>query len=622
MDNTIKQIPYHKVEQTSGFWYNWFVTNRDITINSVYNRFKETGRIEAMKHHWKEGDPHKPHIFFDSDLAKWIEGAAYHLHYRRDTALEEKVDEIVNLIETGRDEHGYFNSYFQQFEQDQRWKQRDSHELYCAGHLLEAAIAYAESTGKKLFLNLMIDYMDYIYQVFYVDQNAAFSTPGHQEIELALIKLYRYNGQQKYLDLAAYFVDTRGQESSKYYGKWYAQSQAPVSDQVDAQGHSVRFGYLFASAADLAKERQDIKLFMACQRVLRDVADRKMYVSGGVGSLSYGETFGYPYILPNKEAYTETCASISLAMVYNRMLSLDVDGEYSDLMELELYNGALAGISLKGDSFTYENPLEVIYKDVQFKEIVGAPTRPYARQEVFSCSCCPPNISRLLASLSGYQYGSSEDTIYAHLFSSSKAEIELSAALVGIEQTTNYPWSGEIDFTISMNQKSVWTLAVRIPGWSSSHTITVNGTEITPLIKKGYAFIKRKWEEGDTVHLSLPLEVIELESHPLIAEDAGKVAIKVGPLLYCAEECDNDERLWDYVINKETEYSLEWRNDLLGGVNTVSAMVKMRKGSFEKQGLYRQWSPQYSEKKLIFVPYYSWCNREPGNMSVWFRKEI
>ncbi len=528
----------------------------------------------------------------------------------------------MNLIEAGRDEHGYFNSYFQQFEQDQRWKQRDSHELYCAGHLLEAAIAYAESTGKKLFLNLMIDYMDYIYQVFYVDQNAAFSTPGHQEIELALIKLYRYNGQQKYLDLAAYFVDTRGQESSQNFGKWYAQSQAPVSDQVDAQGHSVRFGYLFAAAADLAKERQDIKLFRACQRVLRDVADRKMYVSGGVGSLSYGETFGYPYILPNKEAYTETCASISLAMVYNRMLSLDVDGEYSDLMEQQLYNGALAGISLKGDSFTYENPLEVIYKDVQFKKSVGAPTRPYARQEVFFCSCCPPNISRLLASLSGYQYSSSEDTIYAHLFSSSKAEIELSAALVGIEQTTNYPWSGEIDFTISTNQQSVWTLAVRIPGWSSSHTITVNGTETTPLIKKGYAFIKRKWEEGDTVHLSLPLEVLELESHPLIAEDAGKVAIKVGPLLYCAEECDNDERLWDYVINKETEYSLEWRNDLLGGVNAVSAMVKMRKGSFEKQGLYRQWSPQYSEKKLIFVPYYSWCNREPGNMSVWFRKEI
>ncbi len=395
-----------------------------------------------------------------------------------------------------------------------------------------------------------------------------------------------------------------------------------MADQVDAQGHSVRFGYLFSAAADIARERQDEGLFKACQRVLRDVADKKMYVTGGVGNLSYGESFGPSHILPNREAYTETCASIAMAMMYSRMLTLDADAEYGDLMELQLYNGALAGISLSGDSFTYENPLEVLYRETVFKEGVNAPGRPYARQKFFGCSCCPPNISRLLASIGGYQYTVSEDTVYSHLYSSSKAEIELASEVFEIEQKTDYPWKGEIDFTLTLKREAEFTIALRIPGWCSAHTIHVNGKEVSHNIRKGYAHVERLWQDGDSIRVSFPLDVVELESHPLVAEDAGKVAIKVGPVIYCAEETDNDERLWDYVIGKETEYLLEWREDLLGGVNTVSASVSMRDPSFSEQGLYREWAPRYSDKNLLLVPYYAWCNREPGNMTVWLRKEI
>ncbi|MBT3274415.1 MAG: glycoside hydrolase family 127 protein [Spirochaetales bacterium] len=633
MERNIKAIPHHNVDQTKGFWFDWFATNRDNTIESVYREFEKTGRIEAMKLNWKEGSPNKPHIFFDSDMAKWIESAAYVLHYRRNSELEAKIDAIIDLIEAGRDERGYFNSYFLQFEQDQRWQRRESHELYCAGHLLEAAIAYAEATGKKKFLDLMSDYMDYIHQIFFIEKSAAFNTPGHEEIELALMKLYRYGGEKKYFDLAAYFIDTRGQVDSqkakpqelgffKNFGAGYSQDQNPVTDQTDAQGHSVRFGYLYAAVADLARERGDDELFHACQRVLRDVTDRKMYVTGGVGNLSYGEAFGPSYILPNKEAYTETCASISLAMVYSRMLTMVPDGEYADLMELQLYNGALAGISFDGESFTYENPLEVLYRDVQFKEKVNAPVRPFARQKVFGCSCCPPNISRVLSSIGGYQYSASEETIYTHLYSSSKARIELASTLVTVEQQTDYPWNGDVNIYLSLEKEAEFTVALRIPGWSSSHQISLNGKVITPVMKKGYAYIHGMWHDRDRIQLSLPLEVIELESHPLIGEDAGKVAIKVGPLVYCAEERDNDERLWDYVIGKDVQYSLERRKDLLGGINTVTATVLMRDSSSEKQGLYRRWSPRYTERELILIPYYAWCNREPGNMTVWLRKQV
>jgi DUF1680 family protein len=626
MKKEIKSVSYQRVKQTAGFWYDWSEKISRITIEAVYEQFVKTGRLDALKLHWKEGDPHKPHIFYDSDMAKWIESASYMLFFKRDASLEQKIDQIVDLIEQGREKSGYFNSYFLQFEKDQRWQQRQSHELYCAGHLLEAALVYEEATGKKRFLELMTDYMDYIIKVFTVEKSTAFTTPGHEEIELALIKLSRRTNNTKYLDLAAHFIDNRGREEREkhtfdWYGPGYAQDQAPVSEQKEAQGHSVRFGYLYAAVADLAREREDEELYQACRRVLRDTVDKKMYVTGGVGNLSHGESFGQSYILPNREAYTETCASISLAMVYSRMLTLEPDGEYGDLLELQLYNGALSGISLSGDAFTYENPLEVFYRDTQFKEAVKAPHRPYDRQKVFSCSCCPPNISRLLGSLGGYQYSVSPHTLYAHIYSSHTASIEIAGQLITLEQKTDYPWSGEIELTLTPPEKTKFTLALRIPGWSSVHTISINREKIDPPLLKGYAHIEREWSPGDRIHLSLPMEPVELESHPLVAENAGKVALKVGPLIYCAEETDNGERLWDYIIPRSGEFKMEWKKNLLGGINQLKVKAKQRKSDFSKKGLYRPWQPEYEEKELTLIPYYAWCNREPGNMTVWLRKE-
>jgi DUF1680 family protein len=631
MATSTRSIPFHRVEQTAGFWFNWFATNRDTTIDAVYSQFRNTGRLDALMLNWKESDPYELHIFYDSDIAKWIEAASYVLHYRSDNELEGRIEQIIDRIESGQDEHGYFNSYFLQVETDKRWQRRQDHELYCAGHLMEAAIAYADATGRERFLNLMTRYMDYIHDVFLVRESAAFKTPGHQEIELALIRLYRRNRNRKYLDLAAYFVDTRGRtdgtdaksQERDTFGdnrRGYAQDHAPVARQTDARGHSVRFGYLFCAAADLAYERGDKELEAACNRVIRDVADRRMYVTGGVGNLAYGEAYGAPYVLPNKEAYTETCASISIAMLCRRLLELEPNGEWADLLELELYNGALAGISLSGDAFTYENPLEVLYRDVQFKQRTGVPTRPYERQQFFPCSCCPPNISRLLASIGEYQYAATDNAIYTHLYSASRALIDLASGTVEVRQATDYPWNGVIRFEIVPNGPVEFTLALRIPAWCRDWSIQVNREEERPAVNNGYACITRTWKPGDTVRLTLRLEAVEVEAHAFVAEDAGKVAVKVGPLVYCAEEADNGERLWAYEIPEVANYEIAWNKDLLGGINTVSVNARLRDTTTDNR-LYREWNPRYSERKLLLIPYYAWCNREPGNMTVWLRKK-
>ena len=650
MEN-IKPVSYRDVQITGGFWKKWQDAAAEATIPAIYEQFSLTGRFDALAHKWREGEPDKPHIFYDSDAAKWIEGAAYSLFFRPDPETEKRIDAIVDMIEEGMSPEGYFNSYYQTIEPHARWTRRENHELYCAGHLIEAAVAYYEAIGKRRFLDLMIRYSEYIYKIFVEEKSAAFVTPGHEEIELALVRLWQCTGEKKWLDLAGHFINLRGADPAELcFNNWfspkYAQDQAPVADQETAEGHVVRFGYLFCAAADLARETCDEKLLEACRRVWRDVVTRKMYVTGGVGNMKHGEAFGPAYMLPNFEAYTETCASIALAFFGHRLSQIDPLGEYADICELQLYNGALAGISLDGRSFFYENPLSFRPSDQHFLNANKASGRPAQRVEVFSCSCCPPNILRMITSVGDWMYGvgalaprgggeengagaitaggagegaqnnPAAPVIYVHQFAESAAKIKLPLTNgdipVTLTQKTNYPWEGKVVIKINAQAPFEAAFAIRSPGWCSGAKLNFASEAAG-----GYMFIRREWADGDVIELDLPMEITELESNPFVQQDAGRAALMRGPLVYCVEGEDNGDRLDDLLIPADACYEAVWDESLYGGVCTLRFGAFRRKQFGE---LYRRWSPEYEETAVIAVPYYAWGNRGEGEMCVWLRK--
>ncbi|MBQ9116931.1 MAG: glycoside hydrolase family 127 protein, partial [Clostridia bacterium] len=363
MKATMKTVDFAKTRITGGFWKKKQDMVRNTTVKAVYDRFCDTGRFDAFKFDWKEGMPNKPHIFWDSDVAKWIEGVAYLTEIKREPKLEKIVDETVELIEKNQDENGYFNIYFTVIEPQRRFQTRNDHELYCAGHLMEAAVAYYKATGKRKFLDCMCKYADYIEKRFKIDRDTGFTTPGHEEIELALVRLYEATGEKRYLDLATFFVDERGSKDEPF-ANWanskYCQAHLPVREQTTAEGHAVRAVYLYCAMADLALRNGDAELKKACETIFSDIIEKKMYITGGIGSSSVGEAFTVAYDLSNLLAYTESCAALGLALFANRMLNMDADSRYSDTIERVLYNGFMSSTSLDGKSFFYENPLEVI----------------------------------------------------------------------------------------------------------------------------------------------------------------------------------------------------------------------------------------------------------------------
>ena len=685
-DNISRPVPYRDARITGGFWKAWQDTAAADTVAAVHGQYAKTGRFAAMSHDWREGEPNRPHIFYDSDVAKWMEGAAYSLFFRPDANVEAQIEELIDFIDAGMTKDGYFNSYYQTIEPHMRWTERANHELYCAGHLIEAAAAYFEATGKRRFLGLMERYAEYIYKVFVTDKSAAFATPGHEEIELALVRLWQCDGNPKWLELAKHFIDARGKDPSEKHlynhlpWKGVAQDQAPVAEQDTAEGHVVRFGYLFAGAADIARETCDAALLEACRNVWKDAVTRKMYVTGGVGNMKHGEAFGPAYFLPNFDAYTETCASIALAFFGRRLSLIEPIGEYADICELELFNGALAGISLDGRRFFYENPLSMRPSDQRFFNGVGVSGRPVQRVEAFDCSCCPPNILRMLTSVSGWMYsvaydggsraGADDDAvagagntrcgdgnvcgalsvIYVHQYAQSEAKIALvsKAGLAGgasttdgaspdlmsasasasasapasapapeltLTQKTSYPWDGRIELAISAPVKFYATIALRAPGWCDADAVKLN-FEATR--SNGYLHITREWQNGDRITLDLPMDVVEIEANPYVSQDAGRVALKRGPLVYCVEGADNGDRLEDLLIPADASYEAEWDGGLLGGVCKLKFKALRRK---DFDALYRKWAPEYEETDVTAIPYYAWGNRAEGEMAVWLRKQ-
>ncbi len=609
-------VSYANIDITGGFWADKQKLNRTVTLEAVRKQFEETGRFEAFKFNWDEdSDLPQPHIFWDSDVAKWLESAAFILRKHPDAELEQRVDDIVDLIEKNQGEDGYFNICFTVCVPDGRWQNRDAHELYCAGHLTEAAVAYYETTGKIKFLKLMCKYMDYIAKVFVEEKSAAFATPGHEEIELALIKLYRCTSDERFLKLARFFIDERGKETlpvTSWCNTRYNQSHLPVREQRTAEGHSVRACYLYCGMADLAKEIEDEDLRTACKALFDNIVEKRMYITGGIGSSHEGEAFTVDYDLQNDTAYAETCAAISLAMFSNRLKEIDMDAKYADIIERVYYNGFLSGLSLDGKAFFYENPLEILKAEQNRHTSMNKSRERFPitrRQEVFSCSCCPPNVTRFIAAFGDYMYSHDADTLYVHQFAESNADFVIGSNAVTVLQKTEYPNDGKLVLTVKgMNGKKV---AVRIPSWSV-HT-QINKSYQT---EKGYAYMDVDADEF-VVEIEFDITPRIIAAHPLVFADNGRFALQAGPIVYCLEAEDNGENLRDIAVLKNGTFTVHY--DEFFGANVIDAQAQ-RTDIGDFNALYRPIDCiKTSEINARFIPYYGFANRSDCDMLVWFK---
>ncbi|MBQ5333657.1 MAG: glycoside hydrolase family 127 protein [Oscillospiraceae bacterium] len=567
----------------------------------------------------EKAEPFYGMVFQDSDAAKWIEAAAYSLAAVPDSELERETDELIDLIAAAQDEDGYLDTRFTISDREKRWTNLlEAHELYCAGHMMEAACAYYESTGKRKLLDVMEKNAEHIYRRFIED--GAEGYPGHPEIELALLKMYRAAGNSHCLELAKHFIDCRGVDPG-YYEKekekrdwfvWgnnpvdydYQQNGKPVREQTDATGHAVRAVYLYTGMADLASETDDRELFAACRRLWESIVNKRMYITGGIGSTVHGEAFSVDYDLPSDTAYSETCAAIGLMFFASRMLENEVNGEYGDVMEQAFYNTVLAGIQLDGKRFFYVNPLESL------PGISGkAPTHRHAlttRPGWYACACCPPNASRLISSLGQYAYGEKGNTVFCNLYVS--GDVTFSNGMK-LRCETGYPYDFEIRYIVS----GEGIIGIRIPHWSEKYTINKNGSAISPEINKGYVYIPVS--DGDTVRLSLdgtPRFVYPSEKIPALS---GKTSLCRGPLVYCFEGADNGGDVISLSVDPAEEVRVgEYDGELLGGTRRLTAKGYRRE---PQKGLYSSSAPKKTPCDICAVPYCLWGNRGENQMRVW-----
>jgi hypothetical protein len=560
-------------------------------------------------------------IFWDSDVGKWIEAASYALQHRRDAAIEAKIDAIAEQLARAQLPDGYLNCWYVGREIENRWTNlRDNHELYCAGHMLEGAVAYFQATGRRRLLDIMLRYVDHIASVFGRGEGQKRGYCGHQEIELALIKLYHVTKDKKHLDLAAYFIDergslphyfdleatARGDDPKKFWARTYEynQSHKPVREQDKVVGHAVRAMYMYSAMADLAAELGDDSLKRACEVLWRDVTSKRMYVTAGLGPAAANEGFTHDYDLPNDTAYAETCASVALIFWAQRMLNLELDGAYADVMELALYNGALSGLARNGTQYFYQNPLES--------------DGSHTRWDWHPCPCCTMNVSRLVASIGGYFYSTGVDVLAVHLYGGSTATMTVGGTVVKVSQTTDYPWSGRVKLTVDPKTPAEFALKLRIPSWSREASVMVNGKAVSATaLDHGYVAIRRRWSAGDAVDLDLPMPVERIYGNPRIKMDIGRIALKRGPLLYCLEQVDNSSEVGMLKMPRDAKPEAAERPDLFDGIITVVADAVAAEIADWDRDLYRNEPPRHIAARLTAVPYYSWSNRGANRMAVW-----
>ncbi|AZO96465.1 beta-L-arabinofuranosidase domain-containing protein [Halocella sp. SP3-1] len=615
--------------------YQWKALNNEIADADPSNAI-ENFRIAAGE----TGGEFVGMVFQDSDVAKWLEAVAYQLTTNPDEELEKLADSVIDLIEKAQQPDGYLNTYYTIKEPDHKWTNlAECHELYCAGHMIEAAVAYYQASKKRKLLDVVIRFADLIAKKFGREEDKIKGYPGHQEIEMALIKLYKTTGNKKYRELAKYFIDERGKEPNYFDLEWekrgktshwpdqeeivdlaYFQAHKPVREQATAVGHAVRAMYMYCGMADVAKETGDKQLLEACKRLWNNVTKKQMYITGGIGSSGHLESFTFDYDLPNDTAYTETCAAIALIFFAQRMFHLDPKAEYIDIMERALYNGVLSGISEDGQKFFYVNPLEVRPGVCQQRHD-HKHVKP-VRQKWFGCACCPPNLARLLASIGQYIYSYNQDSVFVNLYIDSTVDLELNNNEMSLKQETNYPWDGNVKLTILKAKKPHFVLALRIPSWCKQAKLKVNGEKINiaELIDNGYVYLNSSWTARDTVELSLNMPVERVSANPQVRENIGKVAIQRGPVVYCLEEVDNGSNLPAIYLPDSTELKAAYRSDLLGGVTMIRGQaVKLDESAWSGR-LYSTENLRYKPIEITAVPYFSWNNRQAGEMLVWINK--
>jgi DUF1680 family protein len=616
-------VPFSDVTITGAFWSERLETVLTRTIPSQHAQLAAHNILRSLKLP-KPVPPLTipPHpngftteIFWDSDVGKWLEAASYALSHRRDAGIEAQIEVITDDLAKAQAPDGYLNCWYLEREPQNRWTNlRDNHELYNAGHLLEGAVAYYQATGRDRLLKILEAYVDHIAATFGRGPGQKRGYCGHQEIELALIKAFHATGQRKYLDLARYFIDERGQsphyfdlerdargEAPAKYGQGtyeYSQSHLPVRAQTKVVGHAVRAMYMYTAMADLAAEDGDAALTAACETLWRDVTERRMYVTGGFGPSARNEGFTADYDLPNDTAYAETCASVAMIFWAARMLNLDLDGQYADILELALYNNALAGLSREGTTYFYDNKLE---SDGSHQRWAWHP-----------CPCCTMNVARLVASVGSYVFGLGPDEIALHLYAGAQARLPVAGGWAEIAETSAYPHDGTI--RIEVRSDRAFTLALRIPGWCRAPRLRVNGIETPLTIEKGYAKIHRNWGT-DLVELDLPMRPERLWAHPLVRADQGRVALRHGPLVFCAEAQDQEAPLALLRLPPEAPLQARFRPDLLGGTVVIEAEAE----ALSAQSLYATTPPQATPSPLVALPYWLWCNRGPNAMQVWIR---
>lgn len=648
-NGVIKSIPLKKVKLKDGILekknklvrkkvipYQWKALNNQLPDIDPSNAI-ENLKIAAGK---AKGE-FKGMVFQDSDVAKWLEAVSYQLTTNPNQELEKLADSVIDLIEKAQRPDGYLNTYYTIKEPDKRWTNlAECHELYCAGHMIEAAIAYYKATGKKKLLNVMLRFVDLIDDNFGIGKDKIKGYPGHQEIELALIKLFKITDNPKHIELAKYFIDQRGKKPNYFLTEWkkrrkeshwsdqnkiasldYFQAHKPVRDQNTATGHAVRAMYMYSGMADIALETKDKTLIEACQKLWDNVTKKKMYITGGIGSSGHLESFTIDYDLPNDTAYSETCAAIGLVFFAQRMFHLQAKAEYIDVMEKALYNGVLSGISGNGHKFFYVNPLEVI-PEICNNRNDHSHVEPN-RQKWFGCACCPPNIARLLASIGKYIYSYRSDCIYVNLYAGSTGKFNIKNTEVTLKQKTNYPWDGKVDLTVLANKKIEFTLALRIPGWCRKYKLKLNGKIVdhTNLKKDGYIYLNRFWSKGDQIELELSMVVEKVYSNPKVRENLGKVAVQRGPVIYCLEEVDNGSNLSSIYLLVNRQLKAEYKGDLLGGVVILNGKAIKISESNWSDNLYSTENYQYNSINITAVPYFTWNNRGHGEMLVWLNKK-
>jgi len=582
-------------------------------------------------------------VFQDSDLYKWLEAAAYSLGRRPNPELERIMDEAIELIGRAQLEDGYINTYFTIKAPGGRWTNLyEAHELYCAGHLFEAAVAYYEATGKRRLLDIACRFADLIDRVFGPGEGQLRGYCGHPEIELALVRLCGATGEERYLRLAKFFVDERGKEPNYFMEEWkrgrgvtiwssnrpnleYNQAHLPVREQTEAVGHAVRAVYLYSAMADLARLTGDGGLREACDRLWFNATKKRMYITGGIGSTHLGEAFTFDYDLPNDLAYAETCASIGLIFWARRMLKLEAKSEYADVMERALYNNVLGSMARDGKRFFYVNPLEV-WPEASLKNPDRRHVKP-VRQKWFGCSCCPPNVARLLASLDEYIYDVDEAAgrVYVHLYIGSELKFAAAGREVTLRQRSDLPWDGAVSFDLSVSGAGGvrFALALRVPDWfqTAEPKLSVNGEAWTYRIEKGYAVVEREWADGDRAEWLLPVEAVLVGARPEIRANAGRAAIQRGPLVYCVEEADNGAPLAALSLAEETALSERFEPNLLGGCVVVEGDGRVPADTdWPEDAPYRPLRAATRPKRFRAIPYFLWGNREPGEMSVWIRR--